>query len=327
MNLRNFRNPRIYAVAHRQDQDGIFLLTSSTEKIGWTQISKISSKRMTSKHYPISSRVWGNFLLLFRPHKKGLIFDPYTGRAWPFQKTSCQHVACSSSVTDRDIICAGIPGPSVCLFDFHENSWLSAEHHLPQNPTASFSFKNQSYLLVFRGDFFDLVHVVSTVTKRLNTFPSPLRYKKQFKITNIEQIKVIQDAETSNRSAKIQVIYDTLKPAKNSSHMVHFSATLEFDGTKPFTTLLTLDMENYRLMEFTHFHPDTRQLDVRFKKSLEWPLWKRLPILKNPILKRNQLFALSSSFCRKNVDGLDVMTIQDRFGEFDISSIGIFYQK
>ena len=84
-----------------RDQNGVYLLTSSIGEIGWTQISKISSKKMTSKHYSISSRVWSNFLILSRPHKKGIVFDPYTGRAWHFPKTLCEHVACSSATTDR----------------------------------------------------------------------------------------------------------------------------------------------------------------------------------------------------------------------------------
>ncbi|CBY40404.1 unnamed protein product, partial [Oikopleura dioica] len=240
---------------------------------------------MTSKHYSISSRVWANFLILSRPHKKGIVFDPYTGRAWNFSQTLCEHLACSSSTTERDFVCSGIPGPSVCLFDFHENKCATTDHHLPQNPSCSFTFKNQSYLFVFRGDFFDIVHVVSIVTKRLNTFSSPLRYKKQFKITFMEQVKTLQDAESPNRSAKMQVIYDTLKPAKNSVNLVHFALTLELEMAQKLTTLLTLDMENQRLSEFTYFHPDTRQLDVEFKKSLDWPHWKRLPVLKNPLLK------------------------------------------
>ena len=84
-----------------RDQNGVYLLTSSIAEIGWTQISKISSKKMTSKHYSISSRVWSNFLILSRPHKKGIVFDPYTGRAWTFSTTLCEHLACSSSTTER----------------------------------------------------------------------------------------------------------------------------------------------------------------------------------------------------------------------------------
>jgi len=96
----------------------------------------------------------------------------------------------------------------------------------------------------------------------------------------MEQVKTLQDAESPNRSAKMQVIYDTLKPAKNSVNLVHFALTLELEMAQKLTTLLTLDMENQRLSEFTYFHPDTRQLDVKFKKSLDWPHWKRLPVLK-----------------------------------------------
>jgi hypothetical protein len=206
-------------------------------------------------------------------------------------------------IISSDFVCSGLPGPSVCLFDFHENKSATTEHHLPQNPSCSFTFKSQTYLFVFRGDFFDIVHVVSTVTKRLNTLSSPLRYKKQFKITFMEQVKTLQDAESPNRSAKIQVIYDTLKPAKNSAHLVHFALTLELEHAQKLTTLLTLDMENQRLSEFTYFHPDTRQLDVKFKKSLDWPFWKRLPVLKvKSIFDKIWIFSESdfeekSAFC------------------------------
>jgi len=314
---------KVYGIATAPGENGIFKLSSDIDSHNWNHIRPISKHKLNrTNHINLTASNWNNFIFVKKGSDRGLVYDPVNDKTSMIEGTFCSHRNCTFTVNSTSIVCSGYPCRSIGLFDISSMKWSQENLNLSPNISTCFTWHGKTHILMQNGDFFDFFkRNRQNEVKKLRSFPWPFKTYKQFELLKISEIEKADDKLPYNvKKLKDKVTY-------KQSQLIHFLLTVRdkrpHEDQSWFSLMMTLNVEKEQLTEFILF--DRKRFhDIRFHNSEKLPSFKRIPLIRSPVLIGKCLIGLSKSRIERSVNGIQIKTLQDEYGRFKVNNIGIY---